>query len=285
MSRRVAQPLPFLFFGLFLGLFCRVLLASTEVETPLFDRGWPGVVVPEQAIDIAAPGASKVQEILYLSGDSVESGAPVVKLDLRVLRQELEQAEAAVDVAHANRDRARLRFESFAAKRDRLAQLDQLLSRDQFAAAELDAAEAEAEFESASALVSQRKGEAAALASTITESTLRAPFAAKLDIRWVEEGAIVAAGEPIVRLISSSAVRVRFAIPISEAAGFDASHPLHIRAESSGRVLPARTVRVAPSVDLPTQMLFVEAEFEATQPGLTAGESLWVQRTGGQSAE
>lgn len=249
---------------------------GADSAAAMFSRGWPGVVAPLKTIDVAATSPGKVKRLFQLPGDTVQAAKPVAQLELRALRQDLAKSDAALDAARADRQRARLRFERFEAKRERLARVEDLISRDELAQARLEAEQAATELESAGAVALQRQQEVAQLASAIAESTLRAPFDATVAVRWVEEGAVVAAGESIVRLISTSAVRLRFAVPAAEAGRFDASRELYVDTGDGGPAILARTLRIAPSIDLATQMIFVEAEFAVADTGLRTGASVWV---------
>lgn len=134
-------------------------------------------------------------------GDSVAAGAVLGQLDTRQL--EAQRAVAAADLAsvESELELARLRSE----------RSTRLRSTRAISAQDADEARLTAE-----ALASRRQALQARLDSLdidLEKSTLRAPYAGVVAARHADPGTVLAAGTPVLRLVSTDSLQARIGIP------------------------------------------------------------------------
>ena len=149
-----------------------------------------GSVAAVQGVTVAADLPGLVQEIGFTSGQSVNQGDVLIRLDTKQERAQFAAAEA-------QRELARLE----------LARTQALLGKSLISQSTYDTAAAT--FKSADAGVGQ-------IRATIERKTIRAPFAGVLGIRQVNLGQYLAGGAPIVSLQSIRPVYVNFTVPQQE---------------------------------------------------------------------
>jgi len=154
---------------------------------------WPdtiksvGSLVAVQGVMVGAELGGKVVEIAFKSGDRVDAGAVLVRLDTAAEAAQLRAAEAAVALARLTLDRTR-----------------ELLA---------DKNASKAEFDSANARYKQATAEADNISAIIDKKTIRAPFAGRLGLRLVNLGQILKEGDPIATLQTLDPIHVNFSVP------------------------------------------------------------------------
>jgi len=154
---------------------------------------WPdtiksvGSLVAVQGVTVGAELGGKVVEIAFKSGDRVDAGAVLVRLDTAAEAAQLRAAEAAVALARLTLDRTR-----------------ELLA---------DKNASKAEFDSANARYKQTTAEADNVRAIIDKKTIRAPFAGRLGLRLVNLGQILKEGDPIATLQTLDPIHVNFSVP------------------------------------------------------------------------
>jgi RND family efflux transporter MFP subunit len=195
---------------------------------------------PNDLVKVASPNAGQVVQLLHDDGDAVSAGAA-----LAVVRSVVEQSQTQAELARARAARAetakaRLDFERTRALHDR-----------GFAArAALDAARAA--LNAAEANLAAADAQVRAAAARAQEFTIRAPMSGVVLVRPIDNGQVVAAGETLFELGSTSGVEIQAEV---EEAYADALRPgLAARAALSGSttVFGARILEVSPKVDAST---------------------------------
>ncbi|SHI03228.1 efflux RND transporter periplasmic adaptor subunit [Ferrimonas marina] len=131
--------------------------------------------------------AGTVTQIPFVSGDKIERGALLLKLDDSIEQANLTSAEAQLDLAQIKHDRNKVLF-----KRNNIS--------------EIELAESAASLKMAQASVQQ-------LRASIDKKALTAPFAGTLGIRQVDPGQYLKAGDPVVTLQDLTALYADFAVP------------------------------------------------------------------------
>lgn len=146
-----------------------------------------GTLIAIQGIDVAPQVAGVVTAIQFESGQTVQKGAQLVKLD-----DDIEQADLA-----SNKATLRDAILEFQRQED---------LRGRGVATEAKLEEARAKRDSAVAAVQRTR-------AIIDKKTIVAPFAGKLGLRKVEMGQYVSPGTPLVSLQALEPMRVDFPIP------------------------------------------------------------------------
>lgn len=270
-------------------------LATAEVETamPLADpagrvappaaeavagtadpMSWVGVLLPRRSVDVAIDSTGEVKAMTALVGERVRRGDSLAQIDTEPVRQELAMARASLTALQAEVSRARVQFAEARARLVRRQALSESFSREDLAAAELEQETAEAAQQAALARVTEQQARVDQLAREVERTAVRAPFDGTVAMRFVEPGDLIRPGLPIVRLISSDDLLLRFAMPPDEATRLSPGRPVVATLETSGREVVAAVRDVAPEVDAGSLMIFVEATVtseSAAESGAQAG--------------
>ncbi len=176
-----------------------------------------GLVESPQQTDIAFERGGQLADLVVEEGDEVTAGQTLATLDVARLNARQAELQATLDRASADARLAELtveRLRSLAAQQVESAQrLDEANTR--LAASRAQVAEVQAALQSLQ--VEQRK------------SRLTAPFAGTLTARYTDRGAVVAAGQPVLRLSSREALQVRFALPADTALAAAPGTTLRVR--------------------------------------------------------
>ena len=176
-----------------------------------------GAVVAGEAVDVAAEIAGVIDSLDVRLGDRVEAGQVIASLDTRALQHQLDTEHANLRSAQAQKRRFAIEAERTADEHQRRVALSGLLSREDEEKARYQHEAAIASLEEASAELSRVAARIAGLKDDIERSRLRAPFAGSVALRYLDPGARASAGTPIVHLLGSDDLLVRFAMPAKNA--------------------------------------------------------------------
>lgn len=221
-----------------------------------------GVVLARDAVVVSAEIAGQLEEVAVRVGDRVRGDQVLAVLDTRNLEHQLAMDKAGLRTARAEHRRAELEVERAFQEEERRESLKDLLSKEEIAAARFERQQAEALFDAASAEIVRVEAQIDQLEETLARSRIRAPFDAVVAQRYLDVGAIVAQGTPVVRLISSEGLLARFAVPPEERAAAVLGTRVRIELEDLAGQLDGVVEHVAPELDAASQMIFVEARLE-----------------------
>lgn len=238
------------------------------------EETYPGVLLAPAAVDLAATVEGRLSEVAVSAGDQVSAGVVVAKLDDKAARQALAVAKAGLGAAAADAQQARIEHalaKDRASRRGGVVQVGDetmpIVSPEEQKAAELGAQAARARAASAGSGAAERAARVQALAVLLEETQLRAPFDGVVAARYADPGTYVRAGQPVVRIISSAELRVRFAVPEEHATRIRAG--LTYVAVLDGREIRATVSAIAPEVEPASRTIFVDG----TASGIAGGEA------------
>ncbi|MBN8233374.1 efflux RND transporter periplasmic adaptor subunit [Corallococcus macrosporus] len=228
---------------------------------------WLGVVIAEESVDLAASREGRVANIRVQVGDAVKQGEVVATLDVTAAQQELAVAEAELLSSRAELRTSQLALDE---ARERLVRRDSqeqlrtgAVSHEEVSTARYQEQTASAKLEVAQAQILEREAKVAQLRRNVTETSIRAPFQGVVASRFVATGAQIQAGQPILHLLRSGAVQVRFALPPADARHVAVGQRLLLEATDQQPMVRGRVIRVAPEVDVAAMKVFAVAELEA----------------------
>lgn len=245
---------------------------AAEAPAEPAPTGYLGVLVPAQETDLSSELEGRLSEVRVRVGESVERGELLARIEPTGLDAELGQARAALTAAGQAAQQAEIELAQAQEKRDRLERAPDLFSAEARSAAKAAAERAERGLEAARALVAQREAELAGVDQRSRRREILAPLAGRVTARYLDAGARVEPGTAVLRLAGSGQRLVRFAVPPEEITRLQVGQAVRILLPAGGE-LPARVARIAPQVDPPSQMVFVEAELQAgpSPPSLPDG--------------
>ncbi len=232
--------------------------------------GYLGVLVSRQSTSVAAAAGGRLEAVFVRPGDHLAKGASIARLDAASLARELDQMRASLSEAQAAERQATLALADAESRQKRRLSIPESFSKEDLAQAEIQKQQAEAALESARARVSGERARVRLTEIAVGESEIRAPFAGTVAERFLDPGATVGAGTPIVRLVSEGGLIVRFAVPPAEAKGLALDAPIIASAADLGD-LSGTIERISPEIDPASRMIFVEARLDGAnltaQPG------------------
>jgi RND family efflux transporter MFP subunit len=231
--------------------------------------GFVGVVLARQAVTVAAEADGRLASVAVRSGDAVRSGQELAALSTEELHEELIVVQATVSAARSEQRRAELELDRAHDRRARRELHPELYPEEELASARNAEQEAVAALDSAKARVAEEVGHQRQLETRLQHAVLRAPIDGRVALRYLDAGALVHSGTPVVRLISANDFMLRFAVPPEQAGAIRQGEAVEVRLDSLPLVLAGRVSRVTPRIDPASQMIFVEAELDV--PGDWAG--------------
>ncbi|MEO1368651.1 MAG: efflux RND transporter periplasmic adaptor subunit, partial [Acidobacteriota bacterium] len=219
---------------------------------------WIGVVLPLEAVDVAAQTAGRLEAISVRPGGTVGAGQVIARIDSSTAAADRRIALAELEMAEAELARSAVRSRQETNRHERRSSTADLWSEEEISATEVDARSAEAEEKAAEARVERARAAVEQLDRTLEQLEIRAPFSGRVSLRYLDPGAFVASGSAIVRLVSSEALLVRFAVPPGEVGALELDADVDVTA--AGQLLGrARIRRISPEIDLASQRIFAEA--------------------------
>jgi RND family efflux transporter MFP subunit len=246
-------------------------------QSPPDARGdFLGVIIPATSVDIAPKFEGRLESLSVQLGDKVAAGAVLARLDVVPLRKELAIAQATLQTARAQEQVSTVALH---AAQDRVHRIDtpglasiQAIPAEEIAAAHFEEQTAAAKLSAAQAQVQEQLARVEQIQQQLADATLTAPFDGVVSARYLDPGALTAQSRPVLRLLSSGELKVRFAIPEDEVSKVSPGATVRIRVHPT-QVLKGTVESVAPEVDAASRMIFALARLEtAPGPSVPAGQ-------------
>ena len=293
------------------------IIVAEPVNSFQQTRHYTGALVARRSAELSFERAARVLTVWVDEGDTVEAGQKLASLDVRRLetRQQILQAQRDAAAAQLAEFVAGPRTETIAAAfaQDEELKAQQKLSRLTYYRTEkLQARNSTSDqsvdnsrlsMESANARLEQARQrldelKAGTRAEQITgqravvdqldaqledvqldreDSILRAPFDGRIAMRYIDEGTVTAPGEPVVRIIESTAIEARIGLPASSFKNL--TYGDSVKLQFGNQHCQATFARVLPEVDLQTRTQLAVFELEDADsahvaPGQTVRLSL-----------
>jgi len=244
---------------------------------PAAPPSWIGVIASAEAVDVAPPFDGVLAAVKVRPGDVVNAGQVIALLDERPLREELVAAKAALREARAAGPRVAVELASARHKveLEERAVADGTSARIVLDEARFALERAEAAGGEVRAAVAQAQTRVDRATSRLGETAVRAPFAGTVGARYRDAGAAVGPQAPVVRIIGGAGLRLRFAVLPEAARALARGARVTADVDTLPASIDAVVEQIAPEVDQPSQLVFVDAVLDADtsaglQPGLAA---------------
>ncbi|MCH9680287.1 MAG: efflux RND transporter periplasmic adaptor subunit [Deltaproteobacteria bacterium] len=257
--------------------------AATNPADPAIDGPMLGVLVPEAEVVLVASGFARLERLEVQVGDHVREQQVVAEMDVRGDRTELAAAKAAWKASKAELERLGLELEQAKASRSDVEQLEEFISRAELREERYAEKLAAARKRSANASVRQQQSRMDEAEARIAEAELRAPFGGVIARRYVDAGATLSTGEPVVQLISDERL-VRFAAPEQRAGALSIGGEITVQFGAHEASVTGTIVTIAPEIDAGTRLVIAEARLtldDAQRQALRVGEVGRVQLVSG----
>ncbi|HEU4578601.1 MAG TPA: HlyD family efflux transporter periplasmic adaptor subunit [Polyangiaceae bacterium] len=221
-----------------------------------------GVLLPRRSTEVAAPVPGTLRELPVRLGDHVEAGAVLASFDVRLSALERQIAEAALETANSEREQLRVQQRQAEQRAQRLQELERagVAPGSELVDAKFESELGAARVAGADSQVEEQRTRVARLRALEAQSVVRAPFAGTVAARYVDPGATLSVGEPILRLMSDGDAILRFAIPESARVRPAPEQRVSARVRSRPDLcIEAQIERAAPEIDPASRRLIVEA--------------------------
>ncbi len=216
------------------------------------DRSFVGRVEASRSSDLGFELAGLVDRVWVDEGDSIKAGQRLASLDQQRLRSRRNELEASLEQAKAGMDLAGATY-------DRVAEAAEL---DAVADQEYD--EARLSLRTREATVRQLEAQIESVEVEIAKSTLKAPYAAVVAARWVDEGEVLPAGQRVLRLIEANRLEARIGMTPEQAATLTPGDETTVTVR--GQQLAIRVKAVLPEREVRTRTVTVLLAFADDAP-------------------
>ena len=258
-------------------------------------RSYTGLIEARRSSTLSFQRTGRLDSVMIGEGEQVTVGQDLAALDVRRLkaqrrqiiaqreaaaavlaemtagprRQDIAEARSAVTVFVARHERAKIRLAGVTSARERAAASDDeyvtVLYDEQAAAAELEAARQRLnELEEGTraekitaqqATVDEFDARLDVMDIDLADSVIKAPFAGRIGRRLLDEGSIVGAGEPVLRIVETDAVEAWIGVPVAAASRLEPGARQQLIV--AGRAITATVSAVMPQLDAATRTVQV----------------------------
>jgi HlyD family secretion protein len=281
------------------ALLIAALCAMAGCEKPA-DHGWQGYVEGEFVL-LASPYAGQLQKLYVRRGEAVEAGKPVFALEqeaersgraeaeqrmksaqarlenlqgprrqpeIAALREQMNQAKAALQLSRANLAREEELFrKGFSSK----ARLDDSRTAQQRDSAKVKETEAqlsnalqpvgrENEREGAEAEIAVAKAALAQAAWRLEQKSVAAPVAALVQDTFFVEGEWVPAGRPVASLLPPANVKARFYVAETVVGALAPGKAVEIRCDGCGAPIAAKVTYISSQAEYTPPVLYTREQ-------------------------
>ena len=250
-----------------------VKLALATVETgPAPERlTLTGMIAAQESSDVASSVPGRVVAVLVERGAIVKFGDPLVRLDASNAALSAQSVKAQLAAAQAQ--------EKLAADECKRAQA--LLDKGAITRSQYDRETTNCT--AATQAVAATKAQLNLVSKSIADGVVRAPFAGRVDGRWVSPGEYVGPGMRLITLVDEDPLHVELSVPEAYVPRIALDQPVAVAAVAfPGKTFPAKVTRVGAEVGRMTRALTAEAELAPGSPlvpGMFAEASITVAQT------
>lgn len=234
------------------------------------DRGYVGVIAARESTDVSAVFEGTLTEVHVRIGDKVKAGDPIATIENRNVREQIAVAQAAVRSARAAVAQAQVEVD---AAKETLDIEEEAFGKGTSSRRDLTAArfrhrKALAALGQARAGQAEESAQLEQLRRRLAGAVIKAPFAGTIALRHLDPGAALQPGTPIVRLITSSELWVKYAVPSADASSLAVGQTVGVSIEGLDTDASATIQQIAPEIEPNSQMIIVEAEL-TVDPSIT----------------
>lgn len=204
-----------------------------------------GSLRANESVAIASELSRRLVKIQFQEGTDVAAGDPLFKLDDSDLVSQLAEIDARINLAKSTKARA-----------------ENLLPSESISQQEFDATAAQLNI-----LEAQKNTKATEIAKT----EIRAPFAGRVGIRQVSEGAFVSPNTPLIQLQDISRIKVDFPLPERYAGQVKPGQKFTFTVAGNGTIFEGAVTVIEPAIDSATRSLLVRGLCTAPKGLLPGG--------------
>ena len=256
-----------------------------DVEEKL---SYVGSLMPNASVQVAPKIAGRVEKLFVRVGDLVKEGQLVAQLEKDELAEGLKEAEASLKVYEATLKgkEAELSYIKRKLERSKILFEKDLIARETVDTLDTQVLSAVAQVELTKAQMAQMKARFVNSRIRLKYAEVVSPFAGYVSKRFVDRGALVNSGTPLVSIVDISSVKVDISVVEKDYRKISRGQLASVTADAfPGRRFQGRVARIAPVLDQETRTGEVEIELPNPagnlKPGMFARAEIVVQRRRG----
>jgi len=233
-----------------------------------------GTLVSKSSVEVKAQTTGKVVKFPKEEGDRVEAGEPVLWVEDANYQLAVRQAEAAVRVAEAALERARVLEAHSRRELDRAQNLVRSggITDKDLKAAQVAEQDARAQTALAEAQLAQAQAALEVAKKHLRDTVVRAPVAGEIERKFVNPGAYVEPPTPVFRLVDNRRLELESSVPAVELAALRTGRKVIFNVNSfPGVTFAGRVADVSPAVDPATRSARVRIAVDNSSGRLKAG--------------
>jgi len=222
-----------------------------------------GALKPVAQVDVVSKMTGRIDQLQAEIGDWVQKGTLIAKVDEDEVRQQVNRAAAALEVAKASLSQKQTDLEILKKELDRTIELheNQLIPRRDLDTAEARYRGAIAQEKLAEAQIDQAQAELRELRVRLDNTRILAPISGLVGRRHLDNGALVNPSMPVVSLVDLSTMVMEINAPekdlVKIRTGLEAAIVLDAYPEQKFK---GRVIRLSPILDPATRTGSVEIE-------------------------
>src|SRR5262245_22838960 len=240
-----------------------VLDAVTRpAEGQMLSERYVGVIFARQSADIVARSEGRLEAVYASLGDHLKLGDVIARIESTSITQQLEMAQATLRSAQAEERNAQVELkdaQSRYARREALVESG-VLSQEELATAKVQVERAGTNQDVARAHVAEQLARVEQSRESLADTVIRATFEGTVAARYLDAGAAVRSGAPIISLMRTDDLWVRFAVPDTNLAALAIGSAVNFYLEELNIEIPAAIEHLSPGVAAISQELVVEAK-------------------------
>ena len=222
-----------------------------------------GSLKPQEQVEVAPKVAGRVERILVRVGDPVREGQLVAELEGVELEQQVLRAEASLAVTQAVLAQRQAELENASAEEMRAAALlaQGLISLQAQQTVQTRARVSESQLNLAEAQVRQARAELEELRIRQKQTRIYSPLSGWVGRRYVDPGAMVNSGTPLVNVLRLSTMVAEVSVPEKDLAKLRVGNRTTVTIDAlEGRTYEGHVARISPLLDPATRSGLVEIE-------------------------
>ncbi len=243
-----------------------VQVATAALETVPFQTRASGSVEPIRRVMPGTKILGRVDAVLVREGDRVRRGQLLARLESRDLEAAVAQAEAALAMAEAQHENARVHNDRMKDLHGRGSVTDKALE------------DATTGFQVAGAAVAQASANVAAARVHLGYARVESPLTGWVVAKQVEAGDMTAPGAPMFTVEDVSKVKIEVSVPEAEVVGLAEGGAA--RVEILDRQVAAIIDRIAPAGDPASRTFSVQLLLDNAGGGVPPEGDRWILRSG-----
>src|SRR5262245_50846330 len=222
-----------------------------------------GALKPVAQVDVVSKMTGRIDQLQAEIGDLVQKGTLIAKVDEDEVRQQVNRAAAALDVAKASLSQKQTDLEILKKELDRTIELheNQLIPRRDLDTAEARYRGAIAQETLAKAQIDQAQAELRELRVRLDNTRILAPISGLVGKRHLDNGALVNPSMPVVSLVDLSTMVMEINAPEKDLVKIRAGLEAGIVLDAfPNQTFKGRVIRLSPILDPATRTGSVEVE-------------------------